>query len=131
MGAASRGVVTALGSATAPRDHQVVLLELAEGRWVTASRGHPLADGRPIGALHVGDQIDGSRVIAAARITYGGGRTYDLAVSGQTGLYLAGGIPLMSTLTNASPPYRAPGTLPNTSAALRPPNPKDVDRTRS
>lgn len=92
------GTVLALGTATAPPDHRVVRLELADGRSVTASPGHPLADGRPLGSLRVGDLVDGSRVVAAERVSYGGGETYDLVVSGETGWYLSGGIRLASTL---------------------------------
>jgi len=42
--------------------------------------------------------VDGSRVVAADLIPYVGDDTYDLVTSGPTGIYLAGGIPLGSTL---------------------------------
>jgi Hint domain len=93
-----RGVVIALGSTEAPASHQVIRVELADGRTVTASPGHPLADGRRIGDLRVGDLLDGSRIVAAEQLPYGGGETFDIAVSGATGIYLAGGIPLGSTI---------------------------------
>ena len=48
--------------------------------------------------LRVGDPVDGSHVIAADLIPYTGDDTYDLVASGPTGIYLAGGIPLGSTL---------------------------------
>jgi hypothetical protein len=92
------GTVIALGSTPAPLGHHVVRLVLADGRSVLASPGHPLADGRPLGDLRPGDLVDGSRVIAADPIPYGGDDTYDLVVSGPTGIYLAGGIPLGTTL---------------------------------
>jgi hypothetical protein len=95
------GVVIALGSTAAPRGHQVVNLWLADGRRVTASPGHPLADGRRLGDLRPGDVVDGSQVITASLITYAGAETMDLVASGATGGYYAGGIPLRSTL---SPP---------------------------
>jgi len=119
------GTVIALGSTAAPADHHVVRLVLADGRAVTASPGHPLPDGRRLGDLRLGDAVDGSRVVVADLIVYAGGDTYDLVASGPTGAYFAGGIPLASTLRPAS------ATAPKTSAALSPPNPKEVERTRS
>jgi len=92
------GSVIALGSRPAPGDHHVVRLVLADGRTVTASPGHPLLDGRPLGEVLVGEVIDGSRVIAADVIAYTGADTFDLVASGPTGAYFAGGIPLGSTL---------------------------------
>ncbi|MEZ0239545.1 MAG: hypothetical protein ACAH65_01990 [Chloroflexota bacterium] len=95
------GVVIALGSTPVPPGHEVVGLTLADGRTLTASPGHPLADGRLVGDLRAGDVVDGSEVIAASLIRYGGADTMDLVASGATGGYYAGGIPLRSTL---SPP---------------------------
>ena len=95
------GVVIALGSAPAPAGHEVVQLTLADGRQVTASPGHPLADGRRLGDLRAGDVVDGSQVITASLIRYDGAETLDLVASGATGGYYAGRIPLRSTL---SPP---------------------------
>jgi hypothetical protein len=98
------GSVIALGSSSAPLGHRVVRVTLSDGRSTAASPGHPLADGRTIGALRVGDLVDGSTVAALAILDYDGGETFDLAVSGETGIYLAGGIPLGSTLDQAQPP---------------------------
>lgn len=92
------GTVIALGSTPAPADHHVVRLRLADGRSVTASPGHPLADGRRIGEIRVGDVVDGSRVAAVDLLPYAGGETFDLVASGATGAYFAGGIPMGSTL---------------------------------
>ena len=92
------GTVIALGSTEAPPEHEVIRLRLADGRSVTASPGHPLADGRLIGDLAVGDLVDGSRVVGAERLPYPFGSTFDLVASGETGWYFAGGIPLGSTL---------------------------------
>ncbi len=92
------GVVIALGSTPAPTGHQVVRLRLGDGRTVTASPRHPLPDGRRLGDLRVGDVVDGSLVVSADLIPYAGHDTYDLVASGPTGIYLAGGIPLGSTL---------------------------------
>lgn len=93
-----RATVIALGSTAAPAGHRVVRLVLADGRTVTASPGHPLADGRHFGSLRAGDEVDGTLVISADRVAYDGGRTFDLVVSGPTGIYLVDGIPLRSTL---------------------------------
>jgi hypothetical protein len=90
--------VIALGSTPVPANHLVVRVVLADGRSVTASPGHPLADGRQLGALHPGDLVDGSVVASADLVPYGGGRTYDLVVSGPTGWYLVDGIALGSTI---------------------------------
>jgi hypothetical protein len=92
------GTVIALGSTPAPAGHRVIRLTLADGRTVTASPGHPLADGRILGAVRVGDSIDRSVVTGAENLAYEGDATYDLVVSGDTGVYIAGGIPLASTL---------------------------------
>ncbi|HZM73944.1 MAG TPA: Hint domain-containing protein [Candidatus Polarisedimenticolia bacterium] len=93
------GAVTAFGSTPAPRAHVVVRLILADGRSVTASPGHPLADGRRIGSVRAGDAVGGSTVLSAERVAYRGGSTFDVAVSGPTGLYVVNGIALRSTLT--------------------------------
>jgi hypothetical protein len=96
-----RGTVIALGSTTAPADHRVIRLTLADGRTVTASPGHPLADGRTFGELAVGDVVDGSRVATLESLPYSGGETFDLVASGPTGTYLSSGIALGSTLAPA------------------------------
>lgn len=94
------GSVIALGSTAAPSGHVVIRLVLQDGRTVTASPGHPLAEGRLIGDLRPGDTVDGSRVSVAIREPYASADTFDLVSSGETGAYLAGGIPLGSTLVS-------------------------------
>jgi Hint domain len=96
------GTVIALGSTSAPANHRVIRLTLADGRSVTASPGHPLADGRTLGALAIGDAVAGSRVAGLESIAYDGGETFDLVASGPTGSYLSDGIPLDTTLTFAA-----------------------------
>jgi hypothetical protein len=91
--------VIATGSMDAPGGHVVVHLVLADGRTVTASPGHPLADGRLLGSLRPGEIVAGSIVSSADLVAYRGGETFDLVVSGPTGTYLVDGIPLGSTLT--------------------------------
>ena len=97
-GARVAAVVTLTGSMTAPLDHAVVHLVLADGRELFASPGHPLADGRRLGSITPGDVVDGAAVLSAGRVPYGSGTTFDLLPSGPTGLYWADGIPLASTL---------------------------------
>jgi len=92
------GTVIALGSTPAPIGHVVIRVTLADGRSVTASAGHPLVDGRRIGDLVVGEVVDGSPIADLEPIAYTAGETFDLVASGPTGAYLAGGIPLASTL---------------------------------
>jgi hypothetical protein len=98
------GTVIALGSTTAPGTHRVIRLVLADGRTVTASPGHPLADGRTFGSLSIGELVDGSAVASLESLPYAGGETFDLVASGSTGTYLSDGIPLGTTLA----PARAP-----------------------
>lgn len=92
------GAVIAVGSTDAPADHRVVRLVLADGRTVTASPGHPLGDGRRLGDIEVGDTVDGSAVVSADLVGYRGGSTFDILVSGPSGVYLVDGIAMGSTL---------------------------------
>ena len=96
------GRVIAIGSIAAPAGHEVVDLVLLDGRSVTASPRHQLADGRRIGDLRPGDPVGGSVVRSVQRVPYTGGRTFDIAVSGPTGLYLVDGVALRSTLVPGS-----------------------------
>ena len=93
-----REVVLETGRTEAPLGHQVVRLELADGRVVFVSPGHPTADGTPVGGLRPGDPLDGSRVVRSTRLAYQATFTYDLLPSGATGTYWADGILLGSTL---------------------------------
>lgn len=93
-----RGTVVAIGSTPAPASHEVVRLVLEDGRSVTASPGHPLADGRVFSALLPGAAVDGSTVVSVGRLPYTGGETFDVRVSGPSGAYIVDGIALGSTL---------------------------------
>ena len=90
--------VLAVGSTPVPATHEVVHLVLADGRSVDVSPGHPLADGRAVGSLRPGDQVDGSIVLSAELVTYSGGATFDLLPAGPTGAYWANNILVGSTL---------------------------------
>jgi len=93
------GMIRALGEAIAPAGHRVVHLVLADGRQVWVSPGHPTADGRRVGDLRPGDELDGARVVSAELVPYGGETTFDLLPSGSTGAYWANSILLGSTLS--------------------------------
>lgn len=92
------GLVTAVGSTPVPPTHRVVRLVLSDGRTLEASPGHPLLDGRPLGAIRAGDMVDGAAVASASLVPYAGGATFDLLASGPTGAYIADGIPMRSTI---------------------------------
>ena len=93
-----RGRVLLIGSTPVPPTHRVVHLVLADGRTLEASPRHPLTDGRLLGDLRVGDEVDGSQVASAELAPYAGGMTFDLLPAGPTGAYWADGILLGSTL---------------------------------
>jgi hypothetical protein len=90
--------VAALGSVAFPLGHDAVRIDLSDGRSVTASAGHPTADGRTVGALRTGDRLDGAAVVAVTAVHLADGATYDLLPSGPTGRYWADGVLLGSTL---------------------------------
>jgi hypothetical protein len=68
---------------------------------VTASPGHPLADGRTLAELTVGDIVDGTAIVGLESVAYAGGETFDVVASGATGTYFSNGIALGSTLDPA------------------------------
>jgi len=92
--------VLEVGSMQVPAGHLMVHLTLTDGRELLVSPGHKTADGRPAGALKVGDALDGSAVKLWELVPYTGDRTYDLLPAGSTGHYWANGILLSSTLTH-------------------------------
>jgi hypothetical protein len=78
---------------------QVIKLTLNDGRWVMASPGHPAPDMRCLGDYHVGDRLDGGLVVSIESLNCPDKATYDILPGGETGLYRANGILLMTTLT--------------------------------
>jgi hypothetical protein len=82
-----------------PVGHRMVHLVLDDGRELLASPGHPLADGRRLGAILAGDRLDNSRVVLTELVGWEGSYTYDILPSSETGLYYANGILLDSTLS--------------------------------
>lgn len=91
--------IVKIGRTPVAASHRVVRLVLGDGRVVRASPGHPLADGRLLAAIRVGDIVDGAPIVSATLESYDGGSTFDLLPSGPTGVYLADGIALGSTLS--------------------------------
>ena len=98
------GRVLTVGSTPVPTTHRVVHLVLSDGGTVDVSPGHPLPDGRLLGDLRPGDEVDGATVASAALVSYDGGATFDLLPSGPTGTYWANGILLGSSLATRSEP---------------------------
>ncbi|MCE8428077.1 MAG: hypothetical protein J5U19_06805 [Candidatus Methanoperedens sp.] len=80
------------------KNHQMSHTKFDDGRQVYVSPSHPLADGRPIGSIVVGDTLDGARIILAELVPYQGDYTYDILPSGDTGTYWANGVLLKSTI---------------------------------
>jgi hypothetical protein len=91
--------VAEIGSMEVPPGHLMVHLRLADGRELLASPGHRTADGRPLGIVALGDELDGSQITLWELVSYAGARTYDLLPAGATGRYWANGILLSSTLS--------------------------------
>jgi len=87
-----------IGRAVAPPNHRFVALTLSDGRRVTASPGHPTADGRQLGTLGEGAALDGAQVIRVDWTADGGGETFDILPAGATGAYWSNGVLLGSTL---------------------------------
>lgn len=79
-------------------DHHVVHLVLTDGRELFVSPGHPVADGRTAGSLKAGDRLDGSMITTADLVPYHELYTYDILPDSDTGMYIANGILLQSTL---------------------------------
>src|SRR5690606_35664064 len=84
--------------ATPVRGHRIVHLGLDDGRVVRASGPHPLADGRLVGDVVVGDVVDGARVVSIERVAYTDHATFDIRPASTTGLYFADGVLMGTTL---------------------------------
>src|SRR5438552_17460041 len=77
---------------------EMIHIVLADGRQLTASAPHEIADGRSLGSLTVGDQIDGVTLTALEGVGDSSGHTYDLLPAGETGEYWENGISMRGTL---------------------------------
>jgi len=91
--------VIEIGSMPAPIGHRMVHLVLSDGRELLVSPGHKTSDGRALGLLKIGDELDGSTITRWELVPYAGDRTYDLLPAGATGRYWANGMLLSSTLS--------------------------------
>lgn len=81
-----------------PAGHQMIHIVLDDGRELWASPGHPTADGRTLAEFHLGDFLDGGRIVQLERVPYDQPATYDVLPSGGTGWYWANGFLMGSTL---------------------------------
>lgn len=79
-------------------NHKVMRIELADGRTLEVSAGHPTADGHLLGDVVVGGELDGSRVLTAHLIPYKHRFTHEILPASDTGTYVANGVLLGSTL---------------------------------
>jgi hypothetical protein len=80
------------------RNHHVMRVVLETGMTLEISASHPTADGRTLGDLTAGDQLDGVRVISAKLVPYEHSRTYDILPASDSGTYYAGGVLIGSTM---------------------------------
>jgi hypothetical protein len=71
---------------------------MESGAVLEISGVHPTADGRTLGALRVGDELDGLRVVGASVIPFAHDATYDILPDSDTGTYFAAGVLIGSTL---------------------------------
>jgi hypothetical protein len=92
------GELLEIASTPVPLFFRAVRIELSDGRIVTASPGHPTAEGKTMAAYLVGDNLDGAQVVKTELVTYESADTYDILPAGPTGWYWANGILLGSTL---------------------------------
>lgn len=81
-----------------PSNHKVIHLKLADGRELFASPSHPMADGRLLADVSIGDLVDGVQVAITELVPYYDEFTYDILPSGETRTYFANGILLKSTM---------------------------------
>jgi len=80
--------------------HSVLRIALGGGIRLQISPLHPTADGRLLGALRVGDLLDGHRIERVELIPYDADSTYDILPASETGTYFAAGALIGSTITH-------------------------------
>jgi len=81
-------------------NHRVLRLVLEGGAVLEMSPGHPTADGRQLGSLLQGDELDEQHsVLSAKLVDYPYAHTYDILPDSSTGAYFAAGALVGSTLT--------------------------------
>lgn len=94
-------IVAKTATTPVPQSFRMVKVSLGDGRTVTASPGHPSAEGKALGNYSAGDMLDGAQVDRVEYVPYEGSFTYDILPSGKSGVYWANGIPLKSTLAGS------------------------------
>ena len=82
-----------------PADFQILRIVLNDGRSVTASPGHPTSEMKALSEYRVGDTLDSGRIVSVQQLSYAGDATYDILPDGESGLYWADNILLLSTLS--------------------------------
>jgi hypothetical protein len=84
---------------TPVQGHQVVRLTLDSGRVLEISPGHPTSDGRSLGDLSAGMELDESHSIEEAKLVpFVFAATYDILPASSTGTYFAAGALVGSSL---------------------------------
>jgi hypothetical protein len=101
-GARVAAPLIAVGRTPVPLTHEVVRLALSDRRVLFVSPGHPTADGRRVGDLRPGDELDSASVIGTERVAYSAGFTFDVLPAGSSGAYWANGVLLGSTLSRST-----------------------------
>lgn len=91
--------IVKLSSVEVGRSHRMVHVILDDGRDLFVSPNHPIADGRLVRDLKVGEIYDSTMVRTIELVPYDDTKTYDLLPAGDTGYYFANGILMGSTLT--------------------------------
>ncbi len=94
------GSILQTGHVQVPPTHQMIQINLSDGRELWASPGHPTADGRKLGNLRTGDTLDGAQIVSLEKLPYHQTFTFDILPSGATGYYWANGILMGSTLAS-------------------------------
>jgi hypothetical protein len=84
------------------RDHQVVSVELDDGRYLRVSPRHPLAEVGTFADLVQGVDLGGKSVESARLVPYAGRYTYDILPGSSSGTYFAAGALIGSTLKGES-----------------------------
>jgi hypothetical protein len=79
--------------------HHVVELSLSNGSVLRLSAGHPMVDGRLVGALQTGDRLEGASVVGRRDVAYAEPYTYDILPASETHSYVAAGVLVGSTLS--------------------------------
>jgi hypothetical protein len=84
------------------KQHEVVRVELENGRVLEISGSHPTADGRQFADLRTGELLGTQRILTSELVPYGHDYTYDILPASDSGTYFAGGALIGSTLFRGS-----------------------------